>query len=280
MDEIHIYLVRHGQTEANVNAELYKTKADHAILLTEKGHKQAVKVGAELTAFLCDLKEKTGDAFGKIRVWHSPYYRARQTAGHIINQLGKKFGRHDGSVTHREELFLIEQKAGLFDGIKDEEYMAAHPEEARDYQKHVAYCGRTYAGVPLGDSRLDVAMRVKPFFGTVLRDYQTSGVRHVVVVCHGVTLRAFNMAWMRYAPEWLDSEQNPGNCWVRHIHGNSKVGYADEGYIFGEGAPLRDRLATQQQLQGAENIFMLAPQRPNGMVPKGVKAIDPFDYEG
>ncbi len=33
-----------------------------------------------------------------------------------------------------------------------------------------------------------------------------------------VTVRAFTMGWMRYSPEWLDTERNPGNCWIRHIH--------------------------------------------------------------
>jgi broad specificity phosphatase PhoE len=40
----------------------------------------------------------------------------------------------------------------------------------------------------------------------------------VIVVSHGVTVRAFTMGWMRYSPEWLDIERNPGNCWIPHIH--------------------------------------------------------------
>jgi hypothetical protein len=49
-------------------------------------------------------------------------------------------------------------------------------------------------------------------------DYRTHDIRHVIVVSHGVTVRAFTMGWMRYSPEWLDTERNPGNCWIPHIH--------------------------------------------------------------
>ena len=85
---------------------------------------------------------------------------------------------------------------------------------------------------------------------------------------------------MRYMPEWLDAEKNPGNCWIRHIHGNRDIAYTDEGYIYGEGATLYNRNATQLQLENPEAIYMLKPGRPNGMVPKGVKPLDPFAPRG
>ena len=51
----------------------------------------------------------------------------------------------------------------------------------------------------------------------VIDVYRTHDICHVIVVSHGVTVRAFTMGWMRYSPEWLDTERNPGNCWIRHI---------------------------------------------------------------
>ena len=111
----------------------------------------------------------------------------------------------------------INQKAGVFDGLDDSQFMERHLDACKDHDKHVLYNGRAYATTPMGESRLDVAIRCKHVFGTIVDDYRTHDIRHVIVVSHGVTVRAFTMGWMRYSPEWLDTERNPGNCWIRHI---------------------------------------------------------------
>jgi len=271
---LNLYLVRHGQTEGNVQRSLYLEKADHAIRLTPLGIEQARLAGAFLAAHLAAVREADGDAFGKVRVWFSPYYRARETAGHILRQFPQALG--SGLVTYREEPCLIEQKAGLFDGLDDSQYIEQHPAEARDYAKHLRYNGRAYAKSPMGESRLDVVIRGKHVFGTIVDDYRTHNIRHVIVVSHGVTVRAFAMGWMRYSPEWLDAERNPGNCWIRHLHGSRTSGYVDEGYLHGTGAPLGDPMATQRQLDNADSIFMLKPDRPGTVVPLGVRPFDPF----
>ncbi len=273
---LNIYLVRHGETEGNVDRTLYKVKADHAIRLTPKGVQQADDAGRFLMRHLKERQQQEGRSFGRIRVWHSSYYRARETAGHILQQLAERFDPFSGVLTYHDEPFLIEQKAGLFDGMTDKEFKTTYPEAAQDYEKHIRFNGRTYAQSPMGDSRLDVTKSVKHHFGSIARDFEKHNIRNVIVVCHGVTERAFLMGWMRYCSEWFDAEKNPGNCWIRQIHGNSKTGYTDKGYIFGDGAPLHDPMATQRQLENAEEIFMLMPQRTNAIVPRGVKVFDPF----
>ena len=49
--------------------------------------------------------------------------------------------------------------------------------------------------MPLGESRFDVAIRVHEAFGTFHRDAERNGVRNIIIICHGVTLRAFVMMW-------------------------------------------------------------------------------------
>ena len=51
----------------------------------------------------------------------------------------------------------------------------------------------------------------------------------VIVVCHGVTLRAFIMSWLRLTPEWFEAEQNPGNCSIRLLSENEDHGYIYKG---------------------------------------------------
>jgi len=84
--------------------------------------------------------------------------------------------------------------------------------------------------MPLGESRFDVATRVHQAFGTFQRDRSFHDIRDVVVVCHGVTLRAFVMMWCHLSPEWFEAEPNPPNCAVRVIEGGVDRGYLFEGF--------------------------------------------------
>ena len=87
--------------------------------------------------------------------------------------------------------------------------------------------GRFWARMPLGESRFDVALRIRLFFGTIQRDAERHDIRNIIIVCHGVTLRAFVMSWLHLTPEWFEAERNPTNCAIRLVSDN-----ADEGYIF------------------------------------------------
>ena len=56
------------------------------------------------------------------------------------------------------------------------------------------------------------------------------GIHDIVVICHGVTLRAFVMMWCHLSPEWFEAEPNPGNCAVRLIEGGRDHGYLFAGF--------------------------------------------------
>jgi 2,3-bisphosphoglycerate-dependent phosphoglycerate mutase len=76
--------------------------------------------------------------------------------------------------------------------------------------------------MPLGESRCDVADRVKGVFGTILRDASIDRpipVTDFIVVSHGVTIRCFGMQWMHYPWEWYEREKNPWNCSIQLIEG-------------------------------------------------------------
>eukprot|EP00854_Cymbomonas_tetramitiformis_P002063 gene2063-2759_t len=51
----YIFLVRHGESEGNLDPLKYRTTADNCIELTEKGHNQALDAGNRIAEF---LKEK------------------------------------------------------------------------------------------------------------------------------------------------------------------------------------------------------------------------------
>ena len=102
----------------------------------------------------------------RIRILCSPYVRTRQTSAAIEKALtaaGMPFDR-------REAVELREISFGLFDGIADEDLPKSFPQEYEHYEKHKQFEGEFFAPMPLGESRVHVADRVKGVFGTILRD--------------------------------------------------------------------------------------------------------------
>ncbi len=216
-----IFLVRHGESEANVDKSIHFHTADHAISSSDTGIRQIEDVAQFLQGYIYDDGYKTGRY--KCRLWTSPYKRTRQTGD------GIEKGASSIILDRKEHINLCEQQFGLFDGLEDDELMKRFPEEFKHYKKCEEDQGRFWARMPLGESRFDVAVRVHEAFGTFHRDCDKYGVENIIVVCHGVTLRAFVMQWLHLTPEWFDAERNPGNCWVRLIDNNEDKGYIYKG---------------------------------------------------
>jgi broad specificity phosphatase PhoE len=224
---MRILLVRHGQSQGNVDPTIHRHMADHAIPLSERGVQQVVEAGRHLDAHFRRRYEKPARA-PQIRVWTSPYRRTRETADGLFETAGEWF------TDRREHALLCEQQFGLFDGIPDDELAELYPQEHAYFTKHERFEGKFWARMPLGESRFDVAVRVHQAFGTLQRD-RDKGIHDLVVVCHGVTLRAFVMMWCHLTPEWFEDEPNPNNCAIRLLEDSE-----DRGYLF-EGFPSDDR---------------------------------------
>ena len=221
---MRILLVRHGQSLANVDPKIYGHTADHAIPLSRPGLRQANEVGRQIAAYYDSHPDYDPDNPPHIRMWVSPYQRTRQTAEGIAQTAGRWI------TDQREHVLLVEQQFGLFDGIPDDELATAHPHAYAHYQKCLEFNGKFWARMPLGESRFDVASRVHQAFGTFQRDRQYHGIRDLIVVCHGVTLRAFVMMWCHFSPEWFEEERNPRNGAVRLLEGGADRGYLFEGF--------------------------------------------------
>lgn len=246
-----VFLVRHGQSQANVNPSKTKHVADHKIELTEEGIDQAQQAGLFLEdyiynnlqekipfiernvnrlmngnikrvvdSFVGAERDKEKYKFPKIRLWHSPYLRTRQTAAEIMD--------HCPYITDKKEhTLLVEQRFGIFDGLSDEEREEQYPEFQKNYQKAKDHGDKMFPKMPLGDSRFDVCQRVHQAFGTFHRDAQRHDIENIIVVGHGTTNRAFTLMWQHYNWEWMAKEPNPKNCSIRLLE-NGK----DKGYIF------------------------------------------------
>jgi 2,3-bisphosphoglycerate-dependent phosphoglycerate mutase len=226
---LRLFLVRHGQSAANLDKSMNVRLPDHSIQLSPEGHEQALAAGHALAGY---LSASAGP--GPIRILCSPYERTRQTSAAIEAVLKQRGLRYD----KREAVELRELEFGLFDGVPDEEMPLLFPREYEHYNKHVRVSGEFFAQMPQGESRCQVAERVKGVFGTLLRDAaagRADCIRDFVLVTHGVTLRCIRMQWMHYLWEWFQEQPNPNNASIQVIEGVPGKGYRDflmfEGFM-------------------------------------------------
>jgi broad specificity phosphatase PhoE len=56
-------------------------------------------------------------------------------------------------------------------------------------------------------------------------DIEKHNVHKLVVISHGVTIRAIVMRWLHHSVEWFEAEKNPMNCSVRLIKDCTDCGY-------------------------------------------------------
>lgn len=261
---MRIFLVRHGESQANVEKDVHKLVPDHDIALTDRGSGyQAVEAGKFLNSYVKKYPAQLdagsqmaqqlmqtivgglGNMFAnnpalqnnpnllkqsmsKTRLWNSPYRRARETARIIEGQVS------DIILDAREDVLLCEQQFGLFDGKTKEETKKLFPEEAKCYAHQKQANGKFWARFPQGESAFDVACRLRQFFGTLKRDEQDKQISDVIIVCHGNVLRLFTQMWLHKPWEWFSAEPNPGNCAIRLLDGNKDGGYIFSGYMNGK----------------------------------------------
>jgi broad specificity phosphatase PhoE len=183
-----IILIRHGESEGNIDKTMYNQKPDYALLLTEKGKQQAEAAGVA-------LKELVQDE--KIRFYVSPLFRTRQTFRQIIKSFPSD------RFEYREEPRLREQEWGHLRSKEECDLV----EKERD-----AY-GTFYFRIPDGESAADVYDRVSDFFNTFYRDIQKDSFPpNAVMVTHGMSIRLFLMRWFHFSVEEFEQIANPANC--------------------------------------------------------------------
>jgi 2,3-bisphosphoglycerate-dependent phosphoglycerate mutase len=244
MTPLRIILIRHGESAGNIDKRKHFELADHAVPLTDLGRRQARASGEWLGRYF--LEHNTPDT--KTRFWVSPYARTRQTADEVIRgveAVASTAGdehRHMLEFDRREHINLVEQQFGLFDGIPEEQLAEAFPRESAHYNKQLEFEGKFWARMPMGESRFDVAVRVHQAFGTFHRDHDKKGINQLVIVSHGVTIRAFQMQWLHRSYEWFEREKNPENASIHMIHGQTDLGR--------QFVPLQERVDGTMTMEG------------------------------
>eukprot|EP00249_Psilotum_nudum_P010876 c22824_g1_i1 orf=144-992(-) len=198
-----IILVRHGESEGNVDRSKYSNIADSKITLTVEGKRQAEACGITIR----DMIEASGKEDWQVYFYVSPYKRTLCT----LRCIGRAF-RKERILGVREEPRLREQDFGNF---QEEERMNVLKEIRNQF-------GRFFYRFPEGESGVDVFDRVTSFLESLWRDidtnrlnrYQSSDL-NLIIISHGVTMRIFLMRWFKWTTEQFEHLNNPENCEIR-----------------------------------------------------------------
>ncbi|XP_061356365.1 phosphoglycerate mutase-like protein AT74H [Gastrolobium bilobum] len=196
-----IILVRHGESQGNVDETEYTRVADPKIGLTNRGKAQAEDCGYRIK----NMIEEDGDENWQVYFYVSPYRRTLET----LKSLARPFER-SRIAGFREEPRIREQDFGNF---QNREKMRVHKGMRMLY-------GRFFYRFPDGESAADVYDRITGFRETLRADinigrYQPPGGKkadmNLVIVSHGLTLRVFLMRWYKWTVQQFEGLNNMGN---------------------------------------------------------------------
>ena len=188
MKPARIILIRHAESEGNVDKGVYGHTPDYALALSPLGEQQAEAAGQRLRTLVGDES---------VFAYISPLWRTRRSFEHLAAALAP------GQVRWREEPRVREQEWGHLRDLAECDRTAVN----RD-----AY-GTFYYRIPEGESGADVYDRVSDFFSTLHRDFDKPDFpTNALIVTHGMTLRLFLMRWFHWTVEEFEQLANPGNC--------------------------------------------------------------------
>lgn len=185
-----IILVRHGESEGNLDHSRYQTVQDFALKLSPAGIQQARHAGAQIKEILRDEK---------VYVYLSPFFRTRETFHHIQESIKQNV------VKAIEDPRIREQDWGHL----------RHPDDNKGIIEERDNFSTFYFRIPDGESGADVYDRVSNFLDTLHRDFEKMDFpENVLIVSHGLTMRLFLMRWFHWSVEEYESLHNPKNCQI------------------------------------------------------------------
>lgn len=183
-----IILIRHGESQANVDRYLFGRVPDYTIELTDKGGEQAKEAGKR-------LKELVGSE--SMYFYVSPFWRARSTFEGVASAFPRT------QFEYGEEPRLREQEWGYLRGQEEFDKIC---QERREY-------GTFYYRIPGGEAGSDVYDRINDLLGSLYRDFTDEKFpKNCVLVTHGLTIRLFIMRFFHLTVEEFEQMAAPKNC--------------------------------------------------------------------
>lgn len=212
-----IILVRHGESEGNIDTSAYARQGDANVELTEKGWAQAQQLGIFLKKHFRSVADKWP------LFYVSGYTRPQQTLSGAYSQFHGAFkGKPAEPYTDPR---LAEQSFGGLNLLSE---MAKEEGENAEFAKKLLTLSAAFkekdpvkARALFGESYVDNIVAVKSFIDNSLqrdmKDHDT-----VVIFCHGRVITSFLSIWFHVPFDQIKSVKNPGNCDVLEISGEPR----------------------------------------------------------
>ena len=206
-----LIMVRHGQSEGNVDEVLYSKIPDNAMRLTELGWEMARMAGkalkeqlpeGETIHFIVSPYTRTVETFhGIASAWCDP-----KEFDHIANRnkrLKAWYSRlMESGLTWHEDPRIREQDFGNYQD----------PAVIKKAKRERYKFGTFYYRFPHGESASDVFDRVSTFLDSLWRSFESGRAQNYVLVTHGISIRVFLARYFRYSIDQFNLLANPQNC--------------------------------------------------------------------
>ncbi|KAJ0410870.1 hypothetical protein ATCC90586_007906 [Pythium insidiosum] len=180
-----LILVRHGQSEGNIDPLLYCHVPDNAMHLTALGLEQAVAAGKS-------IKKIIGDE--TVRFIVSPYVRTIET----FQGITKAWGDDAAHIPWTEEPRIREQDFGNFQ----------EPNRIRECKSQRRRFGAFFYRFPSGESPADVYDRISSFLESLYRMFDKMSEQNYVLVTHGVAIRVILTRYFKYRVSEFEQLEN------------------------------------------------------------------------
>lgn len=186
-----IILVRHGESEGNLDGTAYTITPDNKIPLTQLGIQQSKIAGQQIRRVISDDDTRFN---WKVYFYVSPYERTRAT----LREIGRSFCR-ESVIGAREEVRVREQDFGNF---QESERMKTIKETRERY-------GRFFYRFPEGESAADVFDRVSSkiissnFFSAQLCTYVFVCLMHILFAFSSFCCGIYDFVCLFVYPSFL-----------------------------------------------------------------------------
>lgn len=176
----HLILVRHSESEGNINSEIYRNNPDWKVDLTFNGRQQTFKLGSMLNSLIPNHA---------VSIIYSPYRRAELTAKIISKSFGNR-------ATLTEDARLREQNWGNY----SEHINPCTLQEKEEYSEF-------FYQIAGGESVAQVYDRAVQFMHNLVVTDKT-----IILVSHGIFLRTLTMYLNKIPASQFPQIKRLNNC--------------------------------------------------------------------
>jgi broad specificity phosphatase PhoE len=187
MNKRRLIIVRHGESEANVNKDVYANTPDYKVQLTDKGREQIKELAIE-----AKLVNRATTLF------YSPFLRTVQSKDIILENASFD----SAYIKTFEDFRLREQEWG-----QNPKNMAINYESEKDKEFYGSYFYR----YPNGESGADVELRISSFILS-LQKYMNECDDDIILVSHGYTMRIIIKRLFTLSVDFFEQMRNPKNA--------------------------------------------------------------------